>query len=70
MQKLKVEFEMDPRRVNLHDSEYRSDVASVASMLKLYLRELPDPILSRSLYPQFIEAVSMFKGQQFFLKRM
>ena len=58
VQKLKVEFEMDPRRVNLHDPEWRSDIASVASLMKLYLRELPDPVLSRSLSPKFIEAIS------------
>jgi hypothetical protein len=42
---------------NLMDDEEFSDISAVTSVLKLYLRELPDPLLTYELYPQFIEAM-------------
>jgi Rho GTPase-activating protein 32 len=33
------------------------DIHSVASVLKLYFRELPNPLLTYQLYDQFIQAV-------------
>ena len=37
--------------------EYK-DPHLVANLLKVYLRELPDPLLTFSLYPRFVEAAS------------
>lgn len=35
------------------------DLHSIAGLLKLYLRELPEPLISHSLYDQWVEAVSV-----------
>lgn len=32
----------------------------VATLLKTYLRELPDPLMTFALYPRFVEAASSF----------
>ena len=40
-------------------AEYK-DPHLVANLLKIYLRELPDPLLTYALYPRFVEAASMF----------
>jgi hypothetical protein len=58
IQKMKAFFDMDCRKVNLHDVEFRSDVHSIAALLKAYLRELPEPLLPRDLYQDFINAAS------------
>lgn len=42
------------------DSPEWSDVNIVTGCLKLYLRELPDPVIPFKLYKPFIEAASMF----------
>lgn len=34
------------------------EINNVTSVLKLWLRELPDPLFPRSLYPYFIDAAS------------
>ena len=36
------------------------DVNSVAGLLKLFLRELPDPLLTQEHYSGFIDAASEF----------
>ncbi|KAI9230829.1 MAG: Rho GTPase activation protein [Piptocephalis tieghemiana] len=41
---------------DLTDSTEHPDITSVTSALKLYLRELPEPLLTYELYPQFIDA--------------
>jgi len=35
------------------------DVTTVTSLLKLYLRELPNPVITYELYPKFIEVMEM-----------
>lgn len=42
--------------VNLDADEWSSDINNVASVLKLWLRELPDPLLTSALYQSFVEA--------------
>lgn len=44
--------------VDLSASEWASDINTIASALKLWLRELPEPLLTFSLYNGFIEASS------------
>ncbi|RKP25283.1 Rho GTPase activation protein [Syncephalis pseudoplumigaleata] len=44
---------------DLIDSEEFSDIASITSILKLYLRELPDPLLTYELYPRFIDVMDL-----------
>lgn len=36
------------------------DVNSVAGLLKQFFRDLPDPLLTREYYDNFIEAASMY----------
>ena len=33
------------------------DIHSVTGLLKLYLRELPDPVFTRDSYPEFLHAL-------------
>jgi Rho GTPase-activating protein RGD1 len=44
--------------VDLDSSEWSGDINNVASVLKLWLRELPEPLLTGYLYSKFIEAAS------------
>ena len=37
------------------------DTYTVASLLKLYLRELPEPLVQTELYPRFINAIKQSK---------
>lgn len=47
------------QEINL-DSEEWSDINIVTGCLKLYLRELPDPLVPFRLYKPFIDAASMW----------
>ena len=42
--------------VDLDADEWASDINNVASVLKLWLRELPDPLLTRHLHSRFLDA--------------
>jgi hypothetical protein len=46
---------------NLIDNDEFNDIASITSVLKLYLRELPDPLLTYELYPKFIDVMGKYK---------
>lgn len=46
-------------------TEYK-DPHLVANLLKLYLRDLPDPLFTFKLYPQFIDAASMLRTKDFY----
>ncbi|KAG0178082.1 hypothetical protein DFQ29_003960 [Apophysomyces sp. BC1021] len=48
--------------LDLDSDEEFNDICAVTSVLKQYFRELPNPLLTFELYPQFIEAVSMNQG--------
>lgn len=39
------------------DESIRQDIHSVASLLKLYFRELPNPLCTYQLYDSFVNAV-------------
>jgi hypothetical protein len=49
---------IDVWSVDLDVDEWASDINTVASVLKLWLRELPDPLLTRELHQDFITAAS------------
>lgn len=49
---------IDIDSVDLDAEEWSGDINNVASVLKLWLRELPDPLLTHSLHQGFIEAAS------------
>lgn len=59
--KLRAIFNHDSSRVDFRDPEYFfHDVNSVAGLLKTFFRELPDPLLTREKYVEFIEAAREF----------
>ncbi|KAF9165092.1 hypothetical protein BGX20_000716, partial [Mortierella sp. AD010] len=57
--KLRSAFDRDCSAVDLSSEENCGDINSVASVLKSWFRELPDPLLTRKLYPEFIKAASI-----------
>lgn len=44
--------------VNLDSEEWISDINNVTSVLKMWFRELPDPLLTSGLHQGFVEAAS------------
>lgn len=58
VQKLKVILDRDIEAADLMHEEWRIDVNNVTSVLKLWLRELPEPLLTFGLYQGYIEAAS------------
>lgn len=44
--------------VDLDSDEWTSDINNVTSVLKLWFRELPDPLLTLNLHQGFIDAAS------------
>ena len=40
------------------------DIHAVSSLLKMYFRELPDPVCTFSLYDQFVEAIQGSQGDE------
>ncbi|XP_035217110.1 GTPase-activating protein CdGAPr-like isoform X2 [Stegodyphus dumicola] len=56
IQRLRLAFDED-RPINLGDPATVHDIHSVASLLKMYFRELPNPLLTYQLYDKFVSAV-------------
>lgn len=50
---------VDLDAVDLDSPEWSSDINNVASVLKMWLRELPDPLMTFELHSGFIDAASM-----------
>ncbi|KAF7732372.1 hypothetical protein EC973_005268 [Apophysomyces ossiformis] len=59
IQKLKAAFDRDCAGVDLHSEEYGSDINNVTSVLKLWFRELPDPLFPNSSYQHFLNAAKI-----------
>ncbi|KAJ9474960.1 RHO GTPase-activating protein RGD1 [Pseudozyma hubeiensis] len=59
VQKLKAKFDMDWSSVDLMNDEAIQDINIVAGCLKLWFRELPEPLLTHELYSGFIEAAKI-----------
>lgn len=57
--RLRSAFDRDCSAVDLSSEENCGDINSVASVLKTWFRELPDPLLTRQLYPEFIRAANI-----------
>lgn len=59
--KLRAIFNHDSSQVDFRNPEhFFNDVNSVAGLLKTFFRELPDPLLTREKYVEFIEAAREF----------
>ncbi|KAJ2911869.1 hypothetical protein MD484_g8549, partial [Candolleomyces efflorescens] len=56
---LKQRLDKDLDSVDLDSSEWSSDINTVTSVLKMWLRELPDPLLTHHLHQGFIEAAKV-----------
>lgn len=50
---------LDCAAVDLTTEESCGDINSVASVLKAWFRELPEPLLTRKLYPEFVRIASI-----------
>ncbi|KAF9906944.1 hypothetical protein EC991_011418 [Linnemannia zychae] len=57
--RLRSAFDRDCAAVDLSSEENCGDINNVASVLKTWFRELPDPLLTRQLYPEFIRAANI-----------
>ena len=44
--------------MNLEVDEWSTDISNVTSVLKLWLRELPDPLFTMSQHQEFMDAAS------------
>ncbi|KAG0703978.1 Rho GTPase activation protein [Suillus ampliporus] len=56
---LKERLDKDMDSVNLDSEEWISDVNNVTSVLKMWFRELPDPLLTSNLHQGFVEAAKI-----------
>jgi hypothetical protein len=50
----------DLETTNLDADEWSSDISNVTSVLKLWLRELPEPLLTMQLHQGFLDAASKY----------
>ncbi|KDQ50698.1 hypothetical protein JAAARDRAFT_199693 [Jaapia argillacea MUCL 33604] len=57
--KLKEKLDKDMDSVDLDAPEWATDINNVTSVLKLWLRELPDPLLTYALHQPFIESAKI-----------
>ncbi|KAL8594257.1 hypothetical protein ACOMHN_044201 [Nucella lapillus] len=57
IQKLRVAFDEDEAPDLTESVPFLQDIHSISSLLKMYFRELPNPLLTYQLYQQFAEAV-------------
>ncbi|PWN33120.1 RhoGAP-domain-containing protein [Meira miltonrushii] len=59
VQRLKAKFDADWSSVDLLNDEAMNDINIVAGCLKLWFRELPEPLMTWELYGGFIEAAKI-----------
>ncbi|KAF8159815.1 hypothetical protein B0H34DRAFT_782440 [Crassisporium funariophilum] len=56
---LRQKLDKDLEAVDLDAPEWSGDINNVASVMKMWLRELPDPLLTQTLHQGFIEAAKI-----------
>lgn len=49
---------VDIENLNLHSDENLTDINDITGVLKLFFRELPNPLFTHELYHGFIDAAS------------
>ncbi|BGO95571.1 hypothetical protein NBRC10512_007828 [Rhodotorula toruloides] len=59
VQRLKTALDRDLEGTDLLSDENLSDINDIAAVLKLWFRELPEPLLTWELYHQFIDAAKI-----------
>mmetsp|Transcript_31647 Transcript_31647/g.51165 ORF Transcript_31647/g.51165 Transcript_31647/m.51165 type:complete len:280 (+) Transcript_31647:947-1786(+) len=52
---LKKLYDYEAKDTNLKDKLLEADINAVAGLLKLFLREMPDPLLTYDLYPDLLD---------------
>jgi len=58
--KLKQLFDFEPDQVDFRTpAGFFGDIHAVAGVLKLYLRELPEPLLTKAYYADFMRVARM-----------
>ena len=56
---LRAQFDHDSSKIDFRDPQsFFHDVNSVAGLLKLFFRDLPDPLFTEEHYQEFIDAAS------------
>ncbi|CEG72035.1 hypothetical protein RMATCC62417_07664 [Rhizopus microsporus] len=55
----KANYMIDCEEVDLSSEENRNDINNITSLLKLWFRELPDPVFPRSSYQHFMNAAKI-----------
>nr|CAD7426050.1 unnamed protein product [Timema monikensis] len=70
IQKLRNAFDEDRVPALYDDEGIRQDIHSVASLLKMYFRELPNPLCTYQLYHSFVAAVQSSQEEGLRLIRM
>lgn len=63
-------FDEDRVPALYEDEAILQDIHSVASLLKMYFRELPNPLCTYQLYDAFVQAVQADRGTDDRLLRM
>jgi len=56
---LKLKLDRDLEAVDLNAPEWAGDINNVASVMKMWLRELPEPLMTQSLHQGFIEGAKI-----------
>ncbi|XP_040573239.2 uncharacterized protein [Lepeophtheirus salmonis] len=69
IQKLRVTFDEDRVPDLYNDRSVLQDIHCVSSLLKMYFRELPNPICTYHLYEKFVEAAKSSENQRLILLR-
>ncbi|XP_059484271.1 mucin-17 isoform X2 [Neocloeon triangulifer] len=69
IQKLRNAFDEDRIPALYDDSTITQDIHSVASLLKMYFRELPNPLCTYQLYSHFVAAVQSSENERLFKMR-
>ncbi|ORX55000.1 RhoGAP-domain-containing protein [Hesseltinella vesiculosa] len=57
-----IQLGFDRGDINLNDEDTFHDIGAITSVLKSYLRELPDPLLTYEFYYQWMEVISLPEG--------
>jgi hypothetical protein len=52
--RLREAFAADPTQVDLSDEQQWDDIHAICGLLKMYIRELKEPILTSTAYSDFI----------------
>lgn len=60
VQALKKALDTDIDNTDVMSEDWSADINVISGALKLWFRELPEPLLTYGLYHQFIEAASKY----------